>query len=578
MRLAGLTAFDVRTRAGVWLRIAIIAFAYLYAFPYFPRLNNPNENVRFYMTAALAEYGTYEISALRTRWGWTNDQAKIEGRYYSVKAPGTSLLGVPAYWLYREVSTAQEAEFSLPMALWLCRLSAATVPSLVFLWFFLHWLRSEFDDPLVVDSVFFSFALGSMFFAYSILFVSHSSSAICAFGAFWRIRNDAHHQPWAAFWTGLLAAGVTFFEYPGLPASVVLTFYFLLQVWNRPNAMKRTAGYVAGGLIPTLLVMHFQWKAFGSPLTPGHLHVETDAFRAAHEQGFFGATDFHWRAFFSLLFDMSVGLIPGTPIFALAVWGAVRKLRGELDVRAAKTALWVFLTTFVAICFMNNWHGGWTLGPRYLALAVPFVAWFAAEGASALHLRFGRLGTVLIIASTLYATVTTGALSAYFPHVPPQVALPTRDLMSVFIAHDYAPTNALNRLGLWGSVSMLPLWAVLLGVPLFMLRGCRPWQWLLAPALAVAFVGTQWLWPVPPSSMRAMVFEKWNPREHDKAAKLRNQLTHARLARDDARTLEMTLALEKVYRLESRHRRAARLHREAERRRNAAPKAPFPPE
>ena len=35
--------------------LALCAFAYLYVFPYQAQLNNPNENVRFYMTAAIVE-------------------------------------------------------------------------------------------------------------------------------------------------------------------------------------------------------------------------------------------------------------------------------------------------------------------------------------------------------------------------------------------------------------------------------------------------------------------------------------------------------------------------------------------
>ncbi len=557
-----LSKFDARSNAGAWLRLAIVAFAYLYAFPYFPRLNNPNENVRFYMTAALAEYGTYEISAIRTRWGWTNDQAKIEGRYYSVKAPGTSLLGTPAYWVYRTLCTVRGTEFSIPMALWLCRLSACTFPSLIFLWSFLLWLRREYDDPVVIDAVFFSLAIGSMFFAYSILFVSHSTSAICAFCAFWRTRAHLHEGLVGAFWTGLFAAGVTFFEYPGLPASVVLTIYFLSRSWHKPGHWQRSAGFVVGGLVPTLIVMHFQWSAFGSPFTPGHLHVETDAFRAAHEQGFFGATNFHWRAFVALLFDLSVGLVPGTPLFALALWGMFRKRRTEAERAATRAAIWVFVTTFIAICFMNNWRGGWTLGPRYLALAYPFVAWLAAEGACALRARFPQLGTSFIAAATLTATLTTGALSVYFPHIPPQVALPMRDLMQTFVRNDYAPLNALNQVGVWGTPSMLPMWALFIGVALFTLRRARLWTWPLSIVLALGFIGAQWVWPMPAPHIRATVFEKWNPRGQDKAAKVRMRLTQARLDRDQPAILEHTEALERIYREESRTARATRLRRE----------------
>src|SRR5687767_7718645 len=88
------------------IAVALCACAYLYVFPYQWRLNNPNENVRFYMTAALVEEGRYEIDGMRKRWGWVNDAAIHGGHVYSVKAPGASLLAVPGYALYHGLTRA----------------------------------------------------------------------------------------------------------------------------------------------------------------------------------------------------------------------------------------------------------------------------------------------------------------------------------------------------------------------------------------------------------------------------------------------------------------------------------------
>ncbi len=65
--------------------------AYLYAFPYQPTINNPNENVRFYMTAAIVEEGTYAIDTPRTRWGWVNDAGVSEGKHFQWRAWGNPL-------------------------------------------------------------------------------------------------------------------------------------------------------------------------------------------------------------------------------------------------------------------------------------------------------------------------------------------------------------------------------------------------------------------------------------------------------------------------------------------------------
>jgi len=89
------------SRARRAVLFGILALGYLYVFPYQDRTNNPNENVRFFMTAAIVDDHTFAIDHVRQQWGWVNDAAVYGGHAYSVKAPGTSYLGVPAYWIYR---------------------------------------------------------------------------------------------------------------------------------------------------------------------------------------------------------------------------------------------------------------------------------------------------------------------------------------------------------------------------------------------------------------------------------------------------------------------------------------------
>ena len=69
-------------RSVVWA--GLLAVAYLWAFPYHAQVNNPNENVRYYMTVAIVEHGTFAIDRVQERWGWVNDKATRDGHVYSV--------------------------------------------------------------------------------------------------------------------------------------------------------------------------------------------------------------------------------------------------------------------------------------------------------------------------------------------------------------------------------------------------------------------------------------------------------------------------------------------------------------
>ena len=74
----------------VWV---LVSLSYLAVAPYFPRINNPNENVRIWMTRAIALDHTLAIDHVSAEWGYVDDKAAAGGRLYSSKAPGTSLLG-----------------------------------------------------------------------------------------------------------------------------------------------------------------------------------------------------------------------------------------------------------------------------------------------------------------------------------------------------------------------------------------------------------------------------------------------------------------------------------------------------
>ncbi|MFW5925537.1 MAG: hypothetical protein ACOC9O_00660 [Myxococcota bacterium] len=536
--------------------VALCAAAYLYVFPYFPRINNPNENVRFYMTAAIVEEGTYEIDTLRERWGWVNDAAVRDGHHYSVKAPGTSFLGVPGYAAYHWLAGE---ETDRTTALWVTRTTGTLLPMLVFLFFFYRWLGARTRSPVARDAVFLSIALGSLLLGYTYMFASHTTSAVAAFGAF-MILYDARHSGrlgnGAAFLAGLLAAGCSLLEYPCLFVSVLLCLYSLaaLRPW------RRLAPFALGALVPTLLMMHFQWKAFGNPLTPGHLMVENPAFRRGHEEGFFGASEFHWEAAWRLLFDFRLGLLTLTPLLVLALPGFARLLASRRERLDGLVALVICASMYVFICFMNIWHAGWSIGPRYLAVIVPFMGWAALSSLDAVAAFAPRLAGGLALGCTAAAMVAAGIPSMYYPHLPPGLDWPLAHLFTLLIRHDYAPANAGNLVGWYGSASMVPV----LLLALFTL-GWAAWTWRLPRAriqvLALAAgVGAVLLVPhlrAPPRDRAAdrsvaFITRTWHPQGHDRAARLREQLRRERPGNPETRRKLTDLYFEEGREVEAR--------------------------
>lgn len=537
--------------------LALCAFAYLYVFPYQPRINNPNENVRLYMTAALAEQGTYVIDDYRARWGWVNDCAVRDGHAYSVKAPATSFFGVPAYWLYLRWLALTDGTFDRTVALWLCRVSASIVPWLAFLWVFHRWLGRHTSSPLLRDAVFVSLALGSCLYGYGMLFMSHTLSAAAAFGAF-MLLCDAKHagrmRPLRAFTAGLLTAAITLLEYPGLLASVALSLYALVAV--RP--WLRLAPFALGALIPTGAMMHFQWRCFGSPFSPGHLYVEDDFFRGRHEEGFFGAVGVQPEALYGLLVHPGAGLLPLTPILAAALVGLVLSLRARRTRADGVVTVAVFVFTLLAIAVMNNWRGGWTIGPRYLVLVYPFLGWAALVGLDRLARGAPRATAAFALGATAVGLLLSGVPSAYYPHYPIPVDRPVTQVVSMFVAHDYAPYAFANVIGIHGGASMLPLAACGLAALAWVAlasreRGVRAGAALGGAVIAAVLAAPLLVDPRPGHAeideARSFIARSWTPEGHDLAARLEVALAREASAEGYER-------LGAVYEAEGRHQEA----------------------
>jgi hypothetical protein len=549
------------------IALAICAFAYLYVFPYQERINNPNENVRFYMTAALVEEGRYEIDSMRARFGWVNDAATHAGHVYSVKAPGTSFLAVPGYALYLWLGRALGRPFDRMEALWACRLFASILPTLCWLYFVHRWLSRRAHHPVLRDAAFFSVALGSLVYGYGMLLVSHTLCAVTAFSAFMLLFDVREREgpcpPLLAALAGLLTAATTLFEYPGLPSSLALCAYAWLVLKPR-GGLRALLAFVAGSLAPTLSMMHFQWRAFGSPFRPGHLMVENAAFREAHHQGFYGAVGPSPSALYGLLLDLGAGLFPLTPFLLLSLTGFYLLLRDRARRTDGVCALAITVLTVLAISSMNNWRGGWTIGPRYLAVCVPFVAWAALIGFEHFAERAEPHAVVLALACMLAGMLASGLPSAYYPHLPPELTRPLPQLFAVLIAHDYAPHNAGAFLGLYGSASMLPLLAVALAALWLCLAAVdqlRAKALFAGGAVLVAFCLAAPLWIRHGDEQGvveavAFITRRFSPEGHDAAARLTAKLRSQRALRQDDLQL-----LSELYEAEGRRQEAARARR-----------------
>jgi hypothetical protein len=229
-----------------------------------------------------------------------------------------------------------------------------------------------------------------------------------------------------------------------------------------------------------------------------------------------------------LLFDLGAGLFPLTPLLVFGVFGLLQLVRDPRRKPDAIAALAVVLLSVLVISSMNNWRGGWTIGPRYLALVVPFLAWAALPALEHVADRSETLAIALALGATGAGMLASGLPSAYYPHLPPELTRPLPQLFAVLIAHGYAPPTAGALLGVYGGISMLPLLLVALAALALCLRpveGTRARALLAGFALLAAcgmsaplFSPSRHERGVPEAV--AFITRHWSPPGHDAAAAL----------------------------------------------------------
>ena len=245
--------------------------------------------------------------------------------------------------------------------------------------------------------------------------------------------------------------------------------------------------------MPTALTMHFQARAFGSPFLPGHRFVESDFLRERHEQGFFGAEGFSFQTAGELLVHPRIGLLALTPLLALGVWGYALRLRDPERRLPAATALFIITASFLGVCTLNNYDGGWSIGARYLVLLLPFLGHGALLALRDMNARAPTAASITMVAGGLAGVVASTAPSLMYPHVPPEFDRPLRQLFAPIISEGLWPPTLGQLVGLSGSFIVGGVVvSALVATLAFALRSAPPrrrWVALcLGPALAVLWL------------------------------------------------------------------------------------------
>ena len=449
-----------------WWHFLLFAGVYLYAFPYFDRLRSANEVPRILMTRAMVDHGVFYLDQVQGDLPNHNDTSvSPNGHIYPNKPPGPSLLAVPVYAVCKLFGWR-----SLRAVTWAFRVTVVTIPSLLFLPIFYGFSRRFAADERSRRVALVAYALGSQALPYALLFMSHALTAVFAGSAFVSAvalaREGTRRPRCAALWVGFACAMAVAMDYQSALPSLVIGFYVLIRSRRR---LLHTALMALGALpIAGFLAMYHK-LAYGGAFKTGYAYAVDHALK----NGFMGLVRPSWTSFVNTMLLPSNGLLVLAPWVLLAIAGGVvvaadREMRQRCGAEALACAVILVADVLMLsslVPYMSR--SGWGVGPRYMTVVMPFVAWLATIGIQATmrHAVTRVLALALVVASV--AVFVLGATT--FPHWPDRLSNPLYDLVFPLLGRGYAVHSLGTAVGLRGIAAILPLYLFTLVFVLWLL-------------------------------------------------------------------------------------------------------------
>jgi hypothetical protein len=308
---------------------------------------SPNPASRALTVLGLVEEGTLSADP----WAkLTIDHAEVNGHIYSDKAPLSSFVVLPFYWVWHLVRGRPfDLRIDLKVLVLFGDVVAAAIP---FAAFVLLLARRAAPHVRGRDAVLFALmgAFGTPLFSYGAMYFGHALG-----GALFLFAYDAARRE-RAILAGALVGLAVLTELPLAIGGGLIGIYLL----SRPGGLKLFANYAVTGLPFAIALGAYNALITGSPFDPPYHHL-ISAFDTPHPY----VLDLHtFSVAGRLLVGQYRGLFFYAPAFLVLLPLAIAK--AETPARRALFAA-IVLAQFGFVASFWMWDGGWCIGPRHLA-------------------------------------------------------------------------------------------------------------------------------------------------------------------------------------------------------------------
>lgn len=334
---------------------------------------NPNNSTRMFAAIALVEHGDAKIDEFRNL---TIDKAEFDGHVYLDKAPGMTLLALPAAAVAERVTarppippTVWDRNFEDWMTVRL-RLAVASVSALLTALAAVALFDLALGLTASAGAAAFgavAFALGTPIWGWSTTLFGHAPVAdlfIIAVWALWR-GGEARSLRFGAIAGAALGLAVLI-EFQAVLAGSIIALWGASRL-RRPAPLAVAA--LAGAVTLLVPLVAYNLIAFGTPFRLGYEGV--NGFPGMKE-GLFGLTSPKVAVLSEIIIGLRRGLLWVAPILILGPFGLwqLAKRQRSLAVALAAAAIVVLLVNAAYV----YWDGGHSTGPRHAVPAIGLLA------------------------------------------------------------------------------------------------------------------------------------------------------------------------------------------------------------
>lgn len=445
------SATGVQRGGGLKVALSLFFISFV-CYSYCIQVYGWNQSSRMAEIMAIVDRHTLAIDAYQDS---TEDKAYYHGHYYSEKAPGTALLGVPIYAGLRvleQIAPEDRLARELHFNLYIISIAVVAFPSALLVVLMYYLCLRAVGQPAWSFLISMVYGFGTLALPFSTVFFEHQDVAFLMFAAFIAlIRYRESLDPRLLLVAGATMGAGVVMEYQAVLIAGVLSIYALFML----RSPRRFLLIVTAGLPFVGVVFGYNWLMLGSPVRFAYHYITFTYFSEMHA-GFFGITYPRLAALRDILLSPR-GLLVESPFLLLLPFAAVamfrdRRWRAELVTCLAVAAVYLM---YNASYYQPI--GGDSPGPRFLVPMLPFATFPLVFLARYPKPRRRLLGITMIIlgsySTCLYLLITVtnpladggygSPLSAYWwPRFQSQHLLPN------------AATLAFH---LYGYESLLPL-------------------------------------------------------------------------------------------------------------------------